>query len=123
MTDTKSDSGKNRQRVYLKNGMGSVAAEDYDEKTHGKALELSDEAYEARLRGVIPGTTPPGPAAGGPPKVTTTIAGLHTFDPAEHPTPTPVVAPPLAVAAPQLGKAVATVDPAPHSEPGKTSKA
>lgn len=127
MGDTKSDSTK-RHRVYLKSGMGSVAAEDYDEKLHGKALELSDHEYDERQRGVIRGVTVPAGAPGATPavgtaepgKVTTTIAGLHTFDPAESPTPTPVTAPPaLGVAAPSVGKAVATVDAAPKTDDQK----
>lgn len=91
-----------RDRVYLKSGMGSVAAEDYDEKIHGKALELTDDEYNRRL-----GITAAAPAAA--PR--TTIAGLHTYDSATQPTPTPVTAPPAPIAAAPVGKPVATTEP------------
>lgn len=111
-----------RDRVYLKSGMGSVAAADYDDKIHGKALELTDEEYEARrMRGVIPGVTVAkdapltatpfqARATGVAPGHTTTIAGLQTFDPASQPTPTPAPPAPAPIAAAPVGKAVATVD-------------
>lgn len=119
-----------RDRVYLKSGMGSVAADDYDEKIHGKALELSDDEYEARrMRGVIPGVTVAkdapltatpfqARATGVAPAHTTTIAGLQTFDPASQPTPTPVAPPPAPIAAAPVGKAVATVEPDTNAKPG-----
>lgn len=120
-TDTKTTT---RDRVYLKSGMGSVAAEDYDPQVHGKELVLTDEEYEARLRGVIPGitipkgaplTTPPvGTAAPG--GVTTTIAGLRTFDPALQPAVTPAPAPAVAAIAPApVGQPVATLTAEEHA--------
>jgi hypothetical protein len=35
-----------QQVVFLKNGMGTVNAEDYDEKVHGKKRDLTDEEYD-----------------------------------------------------------------------------
>lgn len=118
--DTKSTM---QDRVYLKSGMGSVAAEDYDPAIHGKKLELSDEEYQARLRGVIPGITIPTgaplttPPAGtvAPAGVTTTIAGLRTFDPAAQPAAVAPPPPPMPIAAPPVGQPVATLTAEEHT--------
>lgn len=109
-----------RDRVWLKSGMGSVAAEDYDEKVHGKALDLSDEEFEARQRGVIPGVTIPkgaplttqpiqARATGVAAPVTTTITGLQSADPV--PPATPVTMPPAPIGSQTIGKPVVTTEP------------
>jgi len=79
-----------RDRVFLKSGMGSVAVDDYDEKIHGKALELTDDEYHARMLRIIPGITIPMGAdlkaairaaeTPAPIALTTTIANLQVAD-------------------------------------------
>lgn len=120
MTETATKADSKRDRVFLKNGNGSVAAADFDEKVHGKAAELTDEQYQARVFGHRPGynepndpksATPGVPPVAGvmiPGEVRTTIVGLHSADPGVASTPaTP--APPAISMAP-VGKKVAVIE-------------
>jgi hypothetical protein len=72
-----------RPFVVLKNGNGTVASEDYDEKLHGKALELTDEQFIAYVRSKPQGILAPRLE---PP---TSIPHLQTFKPVVAPTPVP----------------------------------
>src|SRR5262245_19454175 len=104
-----------RDRVFLKSGMGSVAAADYDEKVHGKALELTDDEYHARMLRIIPGMTSPIGAdlnaairaaeTPAPITLTTTIANLQVADLSSAP---PTIAP--------VATAGGTQPPAPKTE-------
>jgi hypothetical protein len=70
-----------RTHVALRNGMGTVSTDEYDERIHGRALEETDDQYRARVEGRFRAIPAP------PVYPPTSIPNLQTFTPVDLPTP------------------------------------